>query len=125
MSARTTKERTSSTAAIAVAPAMIVLFELIDDQRGDNFRLEGKVAGNENDGAVFADGAGKGEREAGENRGEQRGREDLDKSAQPARAQGGGGFFDFLLQVCSTGCRVRTTNGRPTKVSAMTTPSGV
>ena len=26
---------------------------------------------------------------------------------------------------CSTGCSVRTTNGMPTKVSAMTTPSGV
>jgi hypothetical protein len=35
------------------------------------------------------------------------------------------GLLDLLSISSSTGCTVRTTNGRPMKVSAMTMPSGV
>ena len=36
-----------------------------------------------------------------------------------------GGLLQLGLESSSTGCTVRTTNGRPMKVSATTTPSGV
>ena len=36
------------------------------------------------------------------------------------------GLLDLAVEVLdSTGCTVRTTNGRPMKISATTTPSGV
>ena len=40
-------------------------------------------------------------------------------------AERGRGLLDLAVESCSTGCTVRTTNGRPMKVSATTMPSGV
>ena len=47
------------------------------------------------------------------------------KRLRAGRAERRGGFLEFELESASTGCTVRTTNGRPTKTSATRMPSGV
>ncbi len=53
------------------------------------------------------------------------GRMTLRDGLPAARAKRRGCFLDLGIEVVSTGCTVRTTNGSPMKTSAMSMPSGV
>ena len=59
-------EISSMTTAMAVAPGVVVLLELGDDQQRRNLGAHRHVARNEDDRSVFAHGSREGEREAGE-----------------------------------------------------------
>ena len=112
--------------AIAVAAGIVEFGQADDDQERRDLRDEGDVAGDEDDRAVFADGAGERQREAGQQR-RQKHRED------DARETSGGAWRRASRRPppppcsmsSSTGCTVRTTNGRPMKTSAMKMPFGV
>ena len=105
---------------------VVELLEPDDDQQRRDLRHVGHVAGDEDDRAVFADGAREGQREAGEDR-RQRGRAGRrgrwsGKRLAPSVAAASSTSVSISS---STGCTVRTTKGRPMKTSAMTMPSGV
>ena len=70
--------------AIAVAAGVVELGQPDDDQERRDLRDEGDVAGDEDDRAVFADGAGERQREAGQERRQER-REDDAEEGLPAR----------------------------------------
>ena len=55
-------------AAIAVAAGIVEFLQPDDDQQRRDLGHVGQVAGDEDDRAVFADGAREGQREAGEDR---------------------------------------------------------
>ena len=57
--------------------------------------------------------------------GQERGQDHAHEGLQARRAQHRRGLLEIGIESSSTGCTVRTTNGRPTNVSATTTPSGV
>ena len=116
----------SITSAIAVAPGVVELLELGDDQQRRDLRPHRHVAGDEDDRPVLADRARERQREAGEPR------RDTDTAGSRARAPASG-VAPRLVAASSistsrssiTGCSVRTTNGRPMKISAIVMPSGV
>ena len=80
---------------------VVAVFQFVLDEVGDDLRLSADAAGDENDGAVFADGASEGEREAGHEGGEECGKDDAEEELACARRspEAGGGFFDFGVEV--------------------------
>ena len=104
---------------------VVELVQLGDNQQRRDFGSHRHVARDENHRAVFAHRAGKGHGKAGQRRGQNRGQDHPGESLPAAGAQTGGGFFESPCpdRPAPAG-RVRTTNGRPIKVSAITTPSG-
>ena len=112
--------------AIAVAAGVVVLGQPDDDQQRRDLGDEGDVAGDEDHRAVFADGARERQREAGQQRRQQRRQDDADERSASALAPSvAAASSTSRSSSSSTGCSVRTTNGRPMKMSAMTMPSGV
>ena len=76
---------------------VVVLLELGDDQQRRDFGPHRHVAGDEHHRAVFAEGPGERQREAGQQR-RQHGRQDHSPERLPARrAQAGGRFFGFAV----------------------------
>src|SRR4030095_8672712 len=65
---------------------VVVLLELGDDEERSDLRLHRHVSGDGDDRSVFAEGAGEGEREAGEPGGEERGQHYSEERLRPARA---------------------------------------
>jgi hypothetical protein len=97
-----------------------------DDEERRDLRDEGDVAGDEDHRAVLADGAGEGEREAGEQRRHQGRQDDASGGAEARLAPSVAEASSTSRSISSsTGCTVRTTKGRPMKTSAMTMPTGV
>ena len=97
-----------------------------DDQQRRDLRHVRQVAGDEDDRAVLADRAREREREAGQQRrarcsAARRGARSVQRLA-PSEAAASSSSFS---RSSSTGCTVRTTNGRPMKTSATKMPSGV
>ena len=91
---------------------------------GEISDLERHVAGDEDHRAIFADAAGEGEREAGRKR-RRDGRQDHPREGlQPAAPSVSAASSISRDTSASTGSTVRTTNGRPMKVSATTMPAG-
>ena len=105
---------------------VVELLELRDDEQRRDLGPHRHVAGDEDDRAVLADRARERQREAGQPRRIEI-RQDDAASAPATR------LAPRLVAASSTsasrssmtGCSVRTTNGRPMKISAMVTPSGV
>jgi hypothetical protein len=104
---------------------VVELLEPDDDQQRRDLGDEGHVAGDEDDRAVFTHGAREGEREAGEHGGSRAGsmtRPTVCSRRPPASPR----LLELAVEIgSSTGCTVRTTKGRPMKVSATTMPAGV
>ena len=88
--------------------------------------LHRHVAGDEDDRAVLAERARERQREAGERARAERRQEHAAEGLEAASRRASRPPPPCSTSSSSsTGCTVRTTNGRPTNVSAMTTPSGV
>ena len=77
---------------------VVELVQLVHDQQRDNLRLHRDVAGDENDRAVFAEGARERQREAGEQRGHHHRQDDAPEGFPAVRAEGGGGLLDFNVE---------------------------
>ena len=84
--------------AIAVAPAIIILLELHDDEQRRDLGDVGDVAGDEDHRAIFADAAREGEREAGEQAPAPGRQHHAHERLQPRRAESGRGFLEFRLR---------------------------
>ena len=104
---------------------VVVLLELRDDEERGDLRLHRHVAGDEDDRAVLAERAREREREAGEQRRQHRRQDRRAERCAAARAEARRRLLLLGSRSSSTGCTVRTTNGRPMNVSAIVTPSGV
>ena len=102
---------------------IVIALELVHDQRGNNLGLETEVARDKGDRAVFAHGAGKRQREAGEDGGKSVGARICTKVRRRLAPSVAAASSTSCSMFCRTGCRVRTTKGRPTNVNAMTTAS--
>ena len=114
------------TIAITAAPPIVEFLQPDDDQQRRDLRHHRQVAGDEDHRAVFADAAGERERKAGEQRRQDRRQHDLERPCAGGWRRAAPRLPRSPSRVpASTGCTVRTTNGRPTKISATTTPSGV
>ena len=86
-------------AAIAVAAGIIVFLQPDDDQKRRDLRHVGQIAGDEDDRAVFADAAREGEREAGDDRRRQAGKQHARDRLEAVGAERGGGFLDLLVDL--------------------------
>ncbi len=84
--------------AMPVAPGDIILFELHDDEQRRDLGDVSDIAGDEDHRAIFADGSGEGEREAGEQRRRQGRQHHTDDGLQPARAESGGGLLQLHFE---------------------------
>src|SRR5262245_21731248 len=73
--------------------------ELDDDQERRDLRDEGNIAGDEDDRAVLAHGAGESEHEAGKDGRQQRGQHHHKHGLSPARAERGRGLLDLALEI--------------------------
>src|SRR5476651_1474855 len=104
---------------------VVVLFQFGDDEQRRDFRHHRHIAGDEDDRAVFAGGAREGQREAGHQRWRDGGQDDAAEVCQALAPRLAAASSSSRSASSSTGWTVRTTKGRPMKVSAMTMPSGV
>ena len=126
MTSSSTNEATSITDGDRRRAGVVVLLELGDDHQRRDLRHHRHVAGDEDHRAVLADRARERQREAGQQRRQQR-RQDHPAERLPARRRPRLAAASSISasRSSSTGCTVRTTNGRPMKISATSTPSGV
>ena len=84
--------------AIAVGAGIVELGQADDDQERRDLRDEGDVAGDEDDRAVFADGAGERQREAGQERRQQRREDDAEEGLAARGAERRGGLLDLAAR---------------------------
>ena len=86
--------------AIAVGAGIVELLEPDDDQQRRDLGDVGHVAGDEDHRAVFADGAGEGEREAGQHApAAARGRTTRDDGLAAVGAERGRGLLDLAVEL--------------------------
>ena len=78
---------------------VVELLEPDDDEERRDLRDEGNVAGDEDHRAVFADGAGERQREAGEDRRQQRRQHDAEHGLPAVGAERGRGLLDLALEI--------------------------
>src|SRR5262245_43969502 len=104
---------------------IVELLQLDDDEQRHDLGVDGHVAGDADLRAVLPDGAGKASVKpvisAGSSGGSTTRRRMLAREAPSMAADSSSSRSKSI----STGSTVRTTNGRPTKMSAMRMPSGV
>ena len=81
---------------------IVEFLELDDDQQRRDLRHVGDVAGDEDHRAVFADGAREGEREAGEDRRQQRRQHHAADGLPAGRAERGGRLLDLALDLLAS-----------------------
>ena len=80
---------------------VVELLQLGDDQQRRDLGLHRHVAGDEDHRAVLAERPGEGQREAGEQRRQQRRQDDPPEGLPAAGAEGRGGLFDLRLEVAA------------------------
>ena len=125
IASRQTNDAASSSAAIATAPWIVVLLQADGDQQRRDLGLVGQVAGDEDHRAVLAQRARERQRETGQQRRQQL-RQDTRRSVVRREAPSEAAASSCSWpSASSTGCTVRTANGRPMNTSAMTMPIGV
>ena len=121
-----TKEATSITDGDGGRARVVVLLELGDDEQRRDLGLHRHVARDEDDRSVLAERAREGQRDAGEpGREAARAARRARRSAPRVAPRLAAASSTSGSSSSSTGCSVRTTNGRPMKVSASVMPSGV
>src|SRR5690606_32617054 len=78
---------------------ILVLLEFGDDEQRCDFGFHGHVARDEHDGSVFTEGARETEREAGEQRRSEHGKDHLAEGLPSVGAERGGSLLKLLLEI--------------------------
>ena len=119
MASSSTNEITSMTTRDGGRAGVVVLLQLGHDQQRRDLGLHRHVAGDEDHRAVLADARANASAKPVSSAGTSVGRIDpRRRSASGSRPRLAAASSTSRSRSCSTGCTVRTTNGRPMKISA-------